>query len=432
MYQPRYIPKSDCPTSNFAVFPEIRMILSIASCWEDGVTINILDDVIKEGSYTRLFIKPGYRLSEDDEKYFFQCCHSEDLAVDFYVKEEFYKLLWDMYGIEYRDKGLFGQALEHFYVVTHPCNGSKVVLYEEGYPFLAYNLDYMDFINENGTTPEEIMGLPESLLEIFNTHDNQVFLRTKEDCELIKKIYDEYYDFIEYPPSKAQWLYLTQLYCSEGKYEFINEIYGSLDHSSYKVDVSKYETYYNYRKVLEGYFTHPGLPKAEVLEDFIQTQKIMLEEICMEKYHDRFFQRCFEESVLGFEYGKFFVREVKSFREFCNECSMYDSGVFRYLQDFKRNENEKFLIMRSKKKPEISLAYIHILDGRVKDIEKNTRVPWAIDEIKFLEQFFNDKELDTKSLINYFKDCVNRYNWRLQRVSPEGIEYLKTFGKSEE
>lgn len=43
--------------------------------------------------------------------------------------------------------------------MSHPCSGPKVILYEEGYNFLAFNLDYMDFINENGTTPEEVMNL---------------------------------------------------------------------------------------------------------------------------------------------------------------------------------------------------------------------------------------------------------------------------------
>ena len=431
MYQPKYIPKSECPTYKYGAFPEIKMILSIGSYWEDGVSIEILDDVIKEGCYTRLFIKPGYRMVEDDEKYFFECCHSKDLSINFYAIEEFFKYIWDTCKLKYKDTSLIGQALEEFYVISHPCEGPKVILYEEGYSYLAYNLDYMDFINENGTTPEEIMNLSEELLEIFNTQDNQIFLRTKEDCELIKKIYEEYYDFIEYPPSKSQWLYLTQLYCSEGKYEFNNEIYGSLDNSFCKVNLSKYETFYNYRKFLEGFFILPGLPRPDALEDYIQTQKLMLEEIGMESSYDRFFQRCFETSALGFENENFFVREVNSFREFCNETSLYDSGVFRYLRDFVKNENEKFLIMRSKKKPDKALVYIHILDGKVKGLEKYMRVSWTLEEIKFLEKFFSVKELDMKSLMSYFRGCVDRYNWCLQRVSPEGIEYLETFGKLE-
>lgn len=431
MYQPKYIPKSDCPTSNFAEYPQVRMNITINSNLENGLDIDVLDDIIKEGCYTRLLIIPGHKLLPNDEKYFFECCHSSKLLVDFNTIEEFYKCLWDTCGIKYKDISLIGQALEEFYIFSHVCEGTKVILYEKGYPFLAYNLDYMDFVNENGTTPEEIMGLSESILEIFNTHDNQVFLRTKEDCELIKKIYDEYYDFIEYPPSKSQWLYLTQLYCSEGKYEFNNEIYGSLNRSSCKVNLRKYDTFYNYRRFLEGYFIYPGLPRPNMLEDFIQTQKLMLEELSMESYHDCYFHRCFEESVLGFENEQFFIREVKNFREFCNETSLYDSGIFRYLHDFKKNEHEIFLIMRSKKRPDRALAYLHILDGRVKGIEKYMKVPWTLDEINFLEKFFIAKELDMKSLISYYRGCIDRYNWCLQRVSPEGIEYLETFGKSD-
>lgn len=429
MYKPKYIPHSNCPISNFAEYPQIRMFISRNNDME--LRIDILDDVIRKGAYTRLIIIPEYRLSQNDEKYFFECCHSKDLCVMFDEIQDFYKGFFEGFGIKYTSLSQAGQALEHFYIISHPCSGPKVVLYEDGYSYLAYNLDYMDFIEENENTSEEIMGLSEDILDIFNTQDNQIFLRSKEDCELIKKIYEEYFDIIKYhSPSNSQWLYLTWLYFSEGGYEFSNEIYTSLESSNSTFNIKKYNEFYIYRELLDGFFVFPGLPKGDLLEDYIHIQKDMIKEISMESSYDKLFQSRAEKSILAYKNETYFIREITSFREFCNETSLYESGIFGCLRDLMKNENSKFLIMRKHQEPDKSLAYIYLVDGKIKDIEKFNKVPWTYEEVLFLEKFFIKKRLGTKTLLSYFDECIGRYISHRQKISPEAIHYLEQFKKN--
>lgn len=170
-----------------------------------------------DGQYTRFVISESFYWTEEEEKTFKKYIQGSGIYWFDHERDIFEDTLKTVYPetakvLEENRLWFLHKLLGVYYCLHWAC--PEHILYKCGLHYIGRELSEMEGCNREGSTPEEITGLPMKILRMTNSPQAVKLIDSKEKREKLKKIYyqrQDWFQNVDFPLSTGQCMLIEEM-----------------------------------------------------------------------------------------------------------------------------------------------------------------------------------------------------------------------------
>ena len=296
------------------------------------------------------------------------------------------------------------------------------ILNEQGYNFLAEEVNEIVYINECANTSEEIFGLPNYILQTLNTKRLKGLLKTWMDKKFIENIFTQY-DIKTYI-SPSQFLYISKTcFYEELGVEFNESLFKFLADYSEKISVEGYNNFFEKKEMLIEYYYGPDIPSPKEVKKYLSFFEFVEDMRRNETYIDLRFNQYMTEQKLDFLKDGYLARRPYGFQEYCQVISQVPHLLGITVADILKcitHFDIDFVIITKEGKFDPYMIFVYY-DSEIMYFEKLKGI-MNLEDFCFIESLYLERGYDYACLIRCFEEMINNG----QEFSKELIEYIRT------